>query len=68
MKQLELLKHELTMLLDNIERIEKFKEANKSERWKPSQSNVGGELKHRIISMKQRMTLVSRITTSDLFN
>lgn len=67
MKQLEYLEQELNMMLDNIERIKKYKDLQKDKNWEPSQSNVVGELKHRMVSLKHRMTLVSSINTSDLF-
>ena len=68
MKQLELLEQELKMMLENIERIKKYKKDKQDEKWRPYQSNVIGELKHRSVSLKQRLTLVSKITTSELFN
>ena len=71
MEQLEFLKQELKMLQDNIKRIEKYQKEQKEQKeskWKPCQSNVIGEFKHRIIALKQRLTLVSQITTRDLFN
>jgi len=67
MKQLELLKHELIMIQENIERIEQFKLNKDNKKYKPYHSNVVGEFKHRIVSIKQRLTLVSKITTTDLF-
>jgi hypothetical protein len=68
MKQLELLEQELLMLQENINRLKKFKKEYEKQEWTPSKSNVVGELKHRIISLKQRLTLVSGINTIDLFN
>ena len=68
MEQLEFLKQELKMLQDNIKRIEKYQKEQKEQKWKPYQSNVIGEFKHRIVALKQRLTLVSQITTRDLFN
>ena len=68
MEQLEFLKQELKMVQDNIKRIENYQKEQKESKWKPSQSNVIGEFKHRIIALKQRLTLVSQITTRDLFN
>lgn len=67
MEQLEFLEQELKMLQENIERIKKFKNDEENKKWKPYHSNVVGELKHRIIALKQRLTLVSSIVTSDLF-
>lgn len=65
MKQLELLEQELRMLQENIERI-KLYQKNK-ENVRNYQSRVVGEFKHRIIAIKQRLTLVSKMNTSDLF-
>ena len=67
MEQLEFLEQELKMLQENIERVKEYKIANELQKWKPYHSNVIGELKHRCVSLKQRLTLVSKITTSDLF-
>jgi hypothetical protein len=67
MEQLELLEQELKMLLENIDRIKKFKQENEKSKWIPYQSRVVGELKHRMVALKQRMTLVSSISTNHLF-
>lgn len=67
-KQLDLLEQELKMMLENIERVKQYKKEQQAENWKPYQSAVIGELKHRSVSLKQRLTLISKITTSDLFN
>ena len=69
MEQLEFLEVELKMMLENIERIKKFKELYEGTKdsWKPSSSHVFGELKHRGIALKQRITLVSSLSTYCLF-
>ena len=67
MEQLELLEQELKMLQENIERIKRFKNDEENKKYRPYHSNVVGEFKHRIVSLKQRLTLVSKITTSTLF-
>ncbi len=67
MEQLELLEQELKMLQENIDRIKKYKKDEENNKWIPSHSRVIGELKHRMIALKQRLTLVSNITTRDLF-
>jgi len=67
MEQIEFLEAELKMMLDNIQRIKEYKGIHELEKWKPYNSNVVGELKHRGVSLKQRITLVSKITTRDLF-
>lgn len=67
MKELEMLEMEIKLLQDNIERLKQFAKDNDNFKWKPYSSNVVGEFKHRLISLKQRITLVSKITTSDIF-
>ncbi len=67
MEQIELLELEVKMLLDNIQRLKKYKEEMDGHKYKPWNSRVMGELKHRMVSLKSRMTFVSKITTRDLF-
>ena len=67
MKQLKLLEQELVMLQENINRVKEFKKEHEKCQYTPYQSNVVGELKHRMVSLKQRLTLVSSITTRNLF-
>ena len=67
MKELELLEIEIKLMQDNIKRLKEFQKENKDNKWKPYQSNVVGELKHRAVAMKQRLTQVCKIVTSDLF-
>jgi len=68
MEQLELLEQELLMVLENIKRVKEYKQKyDNTEKWYPSNSNVVGELKHRLVALKSRLTLVSGITTSSLF-
>ena len=62
-KQLDLLKQELKQIQENIERLEKFKKEN--QQYKQYSSLVVGELKHRLIALKQRITLVCKITTHE---
>lgn len=62
MEQVELLEQELKLMLENIERLKKFK---KETKWQ-CQSRVVGEFKHRAVALKQRLTLASKITTSEL--
>ena len=66
-KQMELLERELYMLLDNFERLKKYQqECEKGNGYKPCQSLVVGEIKHRMTALKQRLTICSKITTGDL--
>ena len=67
MEQLAFLEQELKMMLENIERIKRFKNNEENKKYRPDKSNVVGELKHRSISLKQRLTIVSKMTTSNLF-
>ena len=68
MTQLELLEQELIMLQENIIRVKKFQKECKKNNVYQYQSRVIGELKHRIISLKQRLTIVSKISTRDLLD
>lgn len=68
MEQLQLLEQELIMLQENISRVKVYQQLFESERYSPNNSNVVGELKHRMKALKQRLTLVGAITTADLFN
>ena len=65
MKDLQQLENELIYILDNIKRLKALKKENESTMWIYSQSNVMGELKHRIVSVKQTMTRVSKISTME---
>ena len=37
-------------------------------RYTPSNSLIVGELKHRSVSLKQRLTLIANMNTNDIFN
>ncbi len=65
--QLEFLEAELKMIQENIQRIRLYQNDMDNKKWKPYNSRVVGEFKHRIIALKQRLTLVSKIVTYDLF-
>ncbi len=65
MKQLELLEQELKMIQENIERVKKYQKDYQD--WKPCHCLVFGELKHRLIALKQRITLVNQKSTWHLF-
>lgn len=67
MKELEMFEMELQLLQDNIKRLKQFKKDNEDAKWTPGHSNVVGEFKHRLIALKQRITLVCNLTTNDLF-
>ena len=66
MEQLELLEQELKMIQENIKRVKKYQKEQQG--YRTYNSNVVGELKHRLIALKQRITLVNKITTMDLWD
>ncbi len=65
MKELEMLEMELVLLQDNIKRMKQFKSEFKKGDYKPCHSRVIGEFKHRVVTLKQRLTLVSNINTNN---
>jgi hypothetical protein len=65
MKQLELLEAELVLLQDTIQRVKNFQKENTE--YRQYSSHVVGELRHRCVALKQRLTLVQKITTEDLW-
>lgn len=67
MKEIELLESELKLMLDNINRLKQFVKEEKSEKYRRSYSVVFGELKHRGIAVKNRITIVGKIPTLNLF-
>lgn len=66
-RDLEMLKQECEQMIDNIYRVNNFIEKHKDDKWKPISSRVVGELKHRAVVLKQRLTQVSKFTTSGFF-
>ena len=67
MKEIELLEQELKMLLENIDRVKEFANSKENKEWKPWASRVVGELKHRCIALKGRLTSINKIATRDLW-
>lgn len=67
MEQLEFLEQELKMLQENISRVKECQKQYTEAKYTPWNTRVVGELKHRIVALKQRMTIVSKMTTRDLF-
>lgn len=67
MKQIELLEQKLKMMLDNIERIKEYKRSYEKVDYKPYKANVVGELKHRSVTLIQKITLVSKINTYEIW-
>ena len=67
MKELEMFEMEFKLIQDNIKRLKQYQKDELNQNWKPCHSNVVGELKHRLIALKQRITLVCNINTNDLF-
>lgn len=68
MKQLELLEQELKMIQENIQRVKKYQKQNIKSEYKPYNSHVFGELKHRLIALKQRIVLINKESTYSLFD
>ena len=66
MKELELLKSEIHLLLDNIERVEKRIETEKDSKWKSPNIAIVGELKHRCVALKQRLTKINSLSTNQI--
>jgi len=52
---------------ENIERLKTYRNDEQNKKWRPYHSNVVGELKHRSVALKQRLTLVSKIATYQIF-
>lgn len=65
MKQLELLEQELNILQENISRLKAYRKSYEGKKWYPHNSRVVGEFRHRMISIKQRLTLVGKMTTRE---
>jgi len=67
MEQIKLLEQELLMMQENIKRLKEYKNDEENKKWKPYHSHVVGELKHRAVALKTRLTLINKMSTSDLF-
>lgn len=67
MTQLEELKQEWEIINNNIKRVDKFVKENERNDWAPYQSQVFGELKHRLTAFKRSIILVTSMSTEDLF-
>jgi len=67
MKELDYLEMELKLLQDTITRVRKFQKEPLNGRYRQYSSHVVGELRHRCVALKQRLTLVQKITTEDLW-
>jgi hypothetical protein len=63
MEQIELLEAELILMQDNIKRLKDFYLKKKEEIFTQHQSLVVGELKHRAVALKQRLTEIQKINT-----
>ena len=66
MKTIELLEQELHFMLDNIKRVKEYVKKEQDNKWASSHSLVVGELKHRSIVLKQRLTMIQKINTYDI--
>lgn len=69
MEELALLEAELLLIQNNITRVQKFILENKTEKigYSPNSSHVFGELKHRLVSLKQRCVIINKMSTNNLF-
>ena len=67
MKDLDYLEMELKLLQDTITRVRGFQKETQNRKWRQYSSHVVGELRHRCVALKQRLTLVQKITTEDLW-
>ena len=68
MEQIELLKAELIQIQENIERLEVYVQEKNEAGWWAMNCNVHGELKHRLVALKNRISIINKIGTSNLFN
>ena len=67
MEEIKKLEMELILMLDNIKRLKQFvKDSGDDGRYNVYNAHVVGELKHRGVALKQRLTLVSKVTTRNL--
>ena len=65
MEEILLLELEIMLLQDNIRRVKEYKEELKSNY--QFSSHVFGEFKHRLTALKQRCTLINKLSTKDLW-
>lgn len=63
MEEIEFLEMELKLLQDSIKRLKKYKKEVKKEGYYPSSCRVMGEVKHRAVALKQRLTLVCQLSS-----
>lgn len=67
MDEIEKLEIELRQVLDTIKEVKEYVKKNKDEEWKPYSSHVLGELKHRSMALKRRITKIQNIATRELW-
>jgi hypothetical protein len=67
-KELDFLEQDLIMLLDNIKKVKEFQKEGVGQKYRLGQSHVVGELKHRMVCVKRRMTSLNAISTWDLWD
>lgn len=67
MNQLDLLQQELNMIQENIDRVKEYKKQESENKWTPNHCLVFGELKHRLVALKQRIVIINKSSTCDLF-
>jgi len=65
--KLELLRAELHLMLDNIDRVNVYINDPENAKYRPNNCLVVGELKHRAVALKQRLTIINKSCTQDFF-
>lgn len=62
MEELKLLQSEMVLLNDTIKRLKKYKKDNQFG-YMPYNTLIVGELKHRCVAMKQRLTIINKLNS-----
>ena len=65
MEQIQLLETEIELLKENIKRLKKYRNENIGNKYKPYNSLVVGEFKHRLTALKQRCVILQKVSTHD---
>jgi hypothetical protein len=63
LEELTLLESELVLLLDSIKRTKEFIEKESQSKYKVYNSSVVGEMKHRCVALRPRLSRVNRMAT-----
>jgi hypothetical protein len=65
-KEINKLEAELHLILDSIDRTKAFIDEANNGKYSPYSSAVFGELKHRCVALKQRLTIINNLSTRDI--